>query len=147
MHLTGGKQSPDTCKPDTNGLTTPQLLQLAESSKLSFWGDINGDGLTDFISKPATPSDQHIGWRLNTGSGFGPMQRANGVPAAAHANFVVDLNGDGKSDWVTKDMQGGISWSLSNGNGFDSTKFSDGNLSLCPSRSLSWVIRISVSVS
>ena len=88
--------------------------------------DINGDGLLDDVYRPRRtardykPLDHYL-VRLNTGSGFGPVQSwGNGLGATLHDSYrgnvshtLMDINGDGLVDDVYRTA--GISGPRSNG--------------------------------
>jgi RHS repeat-associated protein len=65
-----------------------------------FFGDFNGDGLTDVVV--ADPVARTLSIRFNTGNGFGPAVSL-GSPvwmAGAYSIQVADLNHDGRADLV-----------------------------------------------
>jgi RHS repeat-associated protein len=84
--------------------------------------DINGDGKADYVAKT---SDGNIHWNLSGvtsasgSSGWGANQSQAGVHGTgAVGSWLVDINGDGKPDYVMKNNDGCINWNLGIGGGW-----------------------------
>jgi subtilisin family serine protease len=93
--------SPYAGQPFTSGLAAPGLV--------SFVGDFNGDGVSDiaaFQEQSGSPVQFYVQFLLGNGDGtFTPSfeKFRLGVGSSALPSFVVDINGDGKSDFVELD--------------------------------------------
>ncbi|MGD9160440.1 MAG: FG-GAP-like repeat-containing protein [Desulfobacteraceae bacterium] len=100
-------------------------------------GDINGDGMEDFIKYYTVPLVDHvylIPFLANSSGGFTEQSLITlGAPPDANSMSVAlgDINGDGKADIVSNGLNGNVYAYLSNGDGtFDSghaTPVQDGN--------------------
>ncbi|WP_051517009.1 FG-GAP-like repeat-containing protein [Herbaspirillum sp. RV1423] len=84
--------------------------------------DVNGDGLPDILGA----TDSGLYWQLNTGAGFGPVQRANTLftpssgwfsPNFQNRVWIADVNGDGLPD-ILGATDSGLYWQLNTGSGF-----------------------------
>jgi Salmonella virulence plasmid 65kDa B protein/Insecticide toxin TcdB middle/N-terminal region/FG-GAP-like repeat len=79
--------------------------------------DVNGDGKQDFVARD---SNGNLGVWLANGTTFsfsGSVATGFGdnVPVADQRYFIVDVNGDGKQDFVARDGNGNLSVWLANG--------------------------------
>ncbi|MBL8298639.1 MAG: hypothetical protein JNN30_09870 [Rhodanobacteraceae bacterium] len=95
-----------------NGQPIIPLTETWEQEKEElYFGDFNGDGLTDaamvgWSGKPSQPYP-HINIRTNSGNGFGPPQEFSRLPTWPHiwelrdkGLRIEDMDGDGRSDFV-----------------------------------------------
>jgi RHS repeat-associated protein len=77
-----------------------QLYGIDSDGSRKTLGDLNGDGLTDYIYERSDTNYLQV--MLSTGNGLGPestwASRLYGVSAGVWS--LVDLNGDGKDDYV-----------------------------------------------
>ena len=93
--------SPYAGQPFSTGLVAP--------GQVSFVGDFNGDGTPDiaaFQQQPGLPPQFYVQFLLGNGDGtFTPSfeKFRLGVGSSALPSFVMDMNGDGKSDFVELD--------------------------------------------
>ncbi|HEX3048092.1 MAG TPA: alpha/beta fold hydrolase [Bacillota bacterium] len=94
---------------------------MCPATGINFLVDINHDGYADWVTLSTNGLDGVINWQLGSGAGFGPKQSQSGMWPAAGINYLVDINGDGYPDWVTKSTNSAdnlIYWQLGNGAGF-----------------------------
>jgi hypothetical protein len=88
--------------------------------------DLNGDGLPDYVTKNW---DSTIHWNMNRGTGIAgsqwePNQSQSGLHGAGNAGlWFIDINGDGLTDYVTKNNDGTIHWNLGAGTGIEGTQW------------------------
>ncbi len=87
-------------------------------------GDVNGDGKADIVATLYNDADagcQNNTLAVLTGLGTGkfnkPVYYSTGTTAQAYEVFLADVNGDGKLDIVTSNMDGTISVLLNKGKG------------------------------
>ncbi len=116
-------------KTANTGLTAEQIAVNSDirrstlADRYFLPGDINGDGLTDFILSPLKVSPYGSTWRIYYSKGdgcfdiveskSGPLISPNQVP-----KFILhDINGDGKSDLIGK-LRDRFTTYLINGNTF-----------------------------
>ena len=89
-----------------------------------FFGDFNGDGLTDAIE--LDPATNTLSLRWNTGNGFGPAQQLAPAPwtAGSYKVVVADINNDGRADLIVfhDTPNRAITLMLSNGDGTFTTQ-------------------------
>ena len=119
----GTAQRADTTFTPANGWFTPTIQNRV-------WiVDVNGDGLPDILGA----TDGGLYWQLNTGNGFGAVQRAdttftpaNGwfTPTIQNRVWIADVNGDGLPD-ILGATNGGLYWQLNTGNGFGAVQRAD----------------------
>ena len=79
------------------------LATAPKTTAVPFLSDVNGDGMADFVY---TPNGTAIRTALATGSGFSgeTVSTASYAPGGKNNEtgwvYLVDVDGDGKSDWV-----------------------------------------------
>ena len=104
------------------GIMHRNVINGKRSAFHSTFADVNGDGKADWISLTDDSKGSYADVSISSGDGtFKPMQRnvINGGRSAFHSMFV-DVNGDGKADWIslTDDSKGSYAdVSISNGDG------------------------------
>lgn len=100
----------------SNGDGTFQTGQVHTNINFYFFQDINGDGLTDAISKKANDlTPLPIG--VFFGKGDGTFEDESSMDPPGGIKSGVDLNGDGLTDIVKTTDLGGFGVKLSKGNG------------------------------
>ncbi|HEX6705225.1 MAG TPA: Ig-like domain-containing protein [Albitalea sp.] len=99
-------------------------IDLGENSPSRAWVDVNGDGKTDFcrVVVPGT-GGRFATCTLSTGSGFGETIASGQVDApiasgTLPAQWWMDINGDGKTDYCTNAATGSIQCVVSRGMAF-----------------------------
>ncbi|MCC7247414.1 MAG: VCBS repeat-containing protein, partial [Lysobacter sp.] len=83
-----------------------------------WWADVNGDGALDYNAKN---NDGNHHWNLfdpKTGTFLPGKSQAGMHTQGNFLRTMIDINGDGKADYVVKNTDGCIYWNLSNGIGF-----------------------------
>ncbi|MCB9747816.1 MAG: fibronectin type III domain-containing protein [Candidatus Omnitrophica bacterium] len=110
-----------------------QLVNTTRITSSAYSGDVNGDGLTDIITKNAN-GDVLVD--ISTGSAFIPTETWITNFVTDDVLLLGDFNGDGLSDITTyRNTDGHWKMAYSNGTGFDfqGTLFADASFSGQPS--------------
>jgi hypothetical protein len=95
------------------------LLTMATSFAMSGTGDFNGDGIKDVVWRDNAANITRF-WTFNAAGT--PFQTADNSTIVAGSNFqiqaIADINGDGKSDLVWRDLgtDRSVLWNLNLGN-------------------------------
>jgi RHS repeat-associated protein len=81
--------------------------------------DIDGDGRADYVVKNA---DDQIHWDLssgdpNTDALWGSPRGQAGLAPWGTQRWFLDLNGDGRVDYVSKSAEGSLDWNIAIGDG------------------------------
>ncbi len=111
-------------------LGKPALVSVSTAAGCYNWpewiatGDVNGDGKADIVATLYNDADagcQNNALAVLTGKGTGkfnkPAYYSTSATAQAYEVFLADVNGDGKLDIVTSNMDGTISVLLNKGKG------------------------------
>jgi RHS repeat-associated protein len=106
--------------------------------------DINGDGRADYVAKNQD-GDLHWNLSVNTGSDtviWGPSRNQSLLNGYGSDRWLVDINGDGKADYVVKNPDNTIHWNLSAGDGTTDTHWGSNHHqgSLAPFGTYRWLV-------
>ncbi|MNB80319.1 FG-GAP repeat protein [compost metagenome] len=111
-------------------------VRMIDDNSTMWFADVNGDGKADMISKgqPGAWNAGVVYVSLSTGSGYQPWTWYSGSRMIDDNTSIwfADVNGDGKSDLISKGQPGGanagiVFVSLSSGSGYPSWSWNSGN--------------------
>ena len=118
---------------DDPGFKTALLWTAHDNSAAGgHWVDLNGDGMTDYVTIDATNSDRHY-VSFSTGVGYDnpPNYWVATALDAGKVPVFRDMNGDGLTDYVSAATNGNHKLSLSNGRtGYDNVTWVDSTNSI-----------------
>ncbi len=112
----------DWVKPASSSFeywTTSFTTSRSSNSTDHYFADINGDGQADWIQINKTTDDAWVQLAAGGGTFDTEISYPNTDAANSFSHFFVDVDGDGKSDWirVNKDVdEGDIALATDNGN-------------------------------
>lgn len=102
---------------DLNNANNDQLKQIyhettSSGSYQNYFGDFNGDGISDNIKIPQPNASDPALYRFGTGKDYTSPSNIGGGQVASLQNFFLsdDINGDGKSDLIKIVSSGSASY-------------------------------------